>query len=112
MMQAVVAVVALVVGILLGFWFRGHAAKSEKTLAKAEKDMLEQRNREAAETLAAAQAALARTRPNPPPAPALNPSPRSAKKQSAHSRSRRIASRRSCAPKAMSSAKPLAPSPS
>jgi DNA recombination protein RmuC len=61
MIDAVIAVAALVVGILLGFWFRGHAAKSEKALAKSEKDMLEQRNREAAESLAAAQAALTRT---------------------------------------------------
>ncbi len=61
MMQAAIAIAALVVGILLGFWFRGHSAKAEKALAKSEKDMLEQRNREAAESLAAAQAQLTRT---------------------------------------------------
>lgn len=60
MMQAAIAVAALVVGILLGFWLRGHSAKSEKALAKSEKDMLEQRSREAAESLAAAQAQLTR----------------------------------------------------
>ncbi|HVZ82595.1 MAG TPA: DNA recombination protein RmuC [Terracidiphilus sp.] len=51
MIEAAIAVVALVAGILLGFWFRGHSAAAEKSL-------LEQRNRESAEALARAQAAL------------------------------------------------------
>jgi DNA recombination protein RmuC len=53
MTEAVIAIIALVAGILLGFWFRGYSAKAEKSL-------LDQRNREAAEALAAAQAALSR----------------------------------------------------
>ncbi|HZB88063.1 MAG TPA: DNA recombination protein RmuC [Terracidiphilus sp.] len=51
-MQAVIAIAALLVGIVLGFWFRAHAAKAEKA-------QLDQRVREAVEALAAAQAQLA-----------------------------------------------------
>lgn len=50
-MQAVIAGVAILAGVLLGIWIRTNSAKSEKAL-------LEQRNRETAEALAAARAQL------------------------------------------------------
>jgi len=52
MLQAVIAGIAVVVGIALGYWIRSNAAKSEKAL-------LEQRNRESADALAASWAQLA-----------------------------------------------------
>ncbi|MGA8668612.1 MAG: DNA recombination protein RmuC [Terracidiphilus sp.] len=52
MLQGVIAGIALVVGIALGYWIRSNAAKSERNL-------LEQRNRETAEALAASRAQLA-----------------------------------------------------
>lgn len=55
MTMAVVAVAALVVGTLLGYWFRGRAAQAERGL-------LEQSSRTASEGLAAAQSELAQTR--------------------------------------------------
>jgi DNA recombination protein RmuC len=51
MMQAVVAGIAMFVGILLGFWIRANSAKTEKAL-------LDQRNREAVDALAAARSLL------------------------------------------------------
>ena len=50
-MQALIAGIALVAGILLGFWLRANSARTEKAL-------LEQRNRELADALNAAQAQL------------------------------------------------------
>ncbi len=52
MMQAVIAGVSIFMGIAIGFWIRTLSAKTEKA-------MLEQRNREATEALAALQARLA-----------------------------------------------------
>ena len=52
MLQGVIAGIAIVVGIALGYWIRSNAAKSERNL-------LEQRNRETAEALAASRAQLA-----------------------------------------------------
>lgn len=52
MMQALIAGVALFAGVLLGFWMRGNAAKTEKAL-------LEQKAGEAAQSLATAQKQLA-----------------------------------------------------
>ena len=52
MMQAVIAGVAILAGVLLGIWIRSNSAK-------AEKDLLEQRNREAAEALVTTRAQLA-----------------------------------------------------
>ena len=51
MVPAVIAVVALIAGVLLGIWIRANSASAEKIL-------LEQRNRETADTLAAAQTQL------------------------------------------------------
>jgi DNA recombination protein RmuC len=53
-MQALIAVVAVVAGILLGFWIHSISAKRELAL-------LEQRNRESFEALAALQKQLAQT---------------------------------------------------
>ena len=52
-MQALISVLAVVFGIALGFWLRSNSGKAERV-------QLEQRNREAVEALAAAQAQLAR----------------------------------------------------
>jgi DNA recombination protein RmuC len=52
MLQAVIAGIAVVVGIALGHWIRSNAARSERNL-------LEQRTRETAEALAASRAQLA-----------------------------------------------------
>ncbi|MGA8043710.1 MAG: hypothetical protein WCA37_12990, partial [Terracidiphilus sp.] len=52
MLQAVIAAVAILVGILLGFWIRSQSARAEKAL-------LEQRAREAADAQAQAQKQLA-----------------------------------------------------
>ena len=52
MTQAVIAGVALIAGVLLGFWMRGNAAKAEKAL-------LEQKAGEATQSLATAQMQLA-----------------------------------------------------
>ena len=52
MTQAVIAGVALIAGVLLGFWMRGNAAKTEKAL-------LEQKAGEATQSLATAQKQLA-----------------------------------------------------
>ena len=52
-MQALIPVLAVVIGIALGFWLRSSSGKAEKV-------QFEQRNREATEALAAAQAQLAR----------------------------------------------------
>jgi DNA recombination protein RmuC len=52
MLQAVIAGIAVVVGIALGYWIRSNAARSERNL-------LEQRNRETAEAVAAVRAQLA-----------------------------------------------------
>ncbi len=60
MTLAIVAVAALVLGVLLGFWMRGRSVQTEKALAQADKGMLEQRARESAEALAALQAQLVR----------------------------------------------------
>jgi DNA recombination protein RmuC len=53
MQQALIAGIAVLVGIVAGIWMRGNSAKSEKAL-------LEQRTREAAEALAAARGELAK----------------------------------------------------
>jgi DNA recombination protein RmuC len=52
MMQAAIALIAVVAGIILGYWIRSRAAQSEKTL-------LDQRVREAADALAASRSELA-----------------------------------------------------
>jgi len=52
-MQALIPVLAVVIGIALGFWLRSSSGKAEKV-------QFEQRNREANEALGAAQAQLAR----------------------------------------------------
>ncbi len=52
MVQAVIAGIAVVVGIAVGYWIRSHAARSERNL-------LEQRTRETADVLAAFRAQLA-----------------------------------------------------
>jgi DNA recombination protein RmuC len=52
MLQALIAGIAVVAGIALGYWIRSNAAKSEKIL-------LEQRGRESTEALAAAHTQLA-----------------------------------------------------
>lgn len=51
-MQALIAAIAIVAGILLGFWIRSNSAKSERA-------MLDQRNREAAASLDATSRQLA-----------------------------------------------------
>ena len=53
-MQAIFAAIAILAGIALGYWFRSNAAKAEKAI-------LEERNCESAEALAALQGALAKT---------------------------------------------------
>ncbi len=52
MMQAVIAGIAILVGIVLGYWLRAQAAKSETAL-------LAERNRESADAVAAVQSQLA-----------------------------------------------------
>jgi DNA recombination protein RmuC len=52
MLQAVIAGIAIIVGIGVGYWARSNAARSERNL-------LEQRNRESAEAHAASRAQLA-----------------------------------------------------
>jgi len=52
MVQAIISAVAVVVGLLVGIWIQSSAARSEKAL-------LEERNREAADALAALQKELA-----------------------------------------------------
>jgi len=64
MTLAIVAVAALVLGVLLGFWMRGRSVEREtaadKALAVAEKTALEERASMSAEALAAAHAQLTR----------------------------------------------------
>lgn len=64
MTLAIVAVAALVLGMLLGYWMRGRSVEREtaadKALALSEKTALEQRANMSAEALAAAQAQLTR----------------------------------------------------
>jgi DNA recombination protein RmuC len=54
MMQTVIAGIAILVGIALGYWIRGNSSKAEKVL-------LEQHNREAAEALALLRGQLAQS---------------------------------------------------
>src|SRR5450631_3681519 len=54
MMQTVIAGIAILVGIALGYWIRGKSSKAEKVL-------LEQHNREAAEALALLRGQLAQS---------------------------------------------------
>ena len=58
MMQAVVAVVAILVGVALGYWIRSQSANTEKASAQSEKTLLDQRNRESADALAEMRAQL------------------------------------------------------
>ncbi|MFZ0745930.1 MAG: DNA recombination protein RmuC [Terracidiphilus sp.] len=53
-MQAVTAGIAILIGIALGYWIRANSIK-------AEKELLEQRNRDAAEALASLQSQLAQS---------------------------------------------------
>ncbi len=52
MMQAAIALIAVIAGIIVGYWIRSRAAQTEKTL-------LDQRVREAAAALAASRSELA-----------------------------------------------------
>lgn len=61
-MQALIAVLAAVAGILLGYWLRHTVARSEKTSAAGEKAQLAQRNAELAAELAALRAEIAQIR--------------------------------------------------
>jgi DNA recombination protein RmuC len=59
MQASVVGILALLLGILVGFWLRNSSAKAEKSLLEQRMGDLEQRSREQAELLKSAQTALA-----------------------------------------------------